>query len=157
MQNKVGQKLADQLLESRKHALEQFKEGTIRPHGKLWGMDVFSWANPNPELVASTIESFPFPVKWIGEAKMFDAIATEFTEVWNTIDTVVAYDSPGLYMTAEHYKNIETVIGTLSVFDALTMFKGLTHSNGVLLFTASGVEWERLQNEFNDFLKLHQY
>lgn len=156
MSQNIGQKVTDRLLEARQEALSQFKEGTIRPHGKLWGMDVFSWANPNPELVASTIDSFPFPVTWIGEKELFDWVAVNHPEIWDTIESVVAYNSPGLYLTEEHYKKIQTVVGAQNVQDALTLFNGIHGKSGVLLFTSSGLEWERINNEFTAFVKMHQ-
>lgn len=156
MRQNTGQKVTDRLLEARQEALSQFKEGTIRPHGKLWGMDVFSWANPNPELVASTIDSFPFPVTWIGEKELFDWVAENHAEIWASIETVVSYNSPGLYLTAEHFKIIRTVVGAQNVKDALTLFNGIHGKSGVLLFTSSGPEWERINNEFTAFVKMHQ-
>lgn len=156
MDQKLDQKVADKLLDLRKESLQELKNGKIRAHGKLWGMDVFSWINPDIELVASTIESFPFPVIWIGNKELFDWCSHHSPSVWSNIKTVIAIDHPGIYFTNKEYHKVSNVVGTQSTLDALEMMKALKQKGAVLLFTATGLEWERNQKMFNDFMDLHQ-
>ena len=66
MEKKLGVRIEDRLLEARNEGLQNMKETTLRPHGKLWGMDVFSWYKPSIHILSNTIHAFPFPVLWIG-------------------------------------------------------------------------------------------
>ena len=55
-----------QLLLARQEALRAEKENSLRALGKMWGMDVFTWIDPYPGSISSTIHAFPFPVIWLG-------------------------------------------------------------------------------------------
>lgn len=156
MDQKLDQKIANKLVEHRLESLQENKNGKIRPHGKLWGMDVFSWNNPEIELIASTISSFPFPVIWIGNKELFDWCSMNCPTVWSNVKTVIATDHPGIFFTNEHFLDVSNVVGTNSTTDALEMMKGLKQKGAVLLFTSTGIEWERNQKMFNEFMDLHQ-
>jgi len=156
MDQKLERKLGDTLIDARKDALKQINHGCIRAHGKLWGMDVFSWGNPEFELVASMIDSFPFPVIWVGNKDIFDWCIEYQPSVWRSIKSVIAVDFSRLIFTQKEFISVENVIGISSVDEAFEFLKGVKHKGAVLLFTASGLEWERNYKSFNDFMNLHQ-
>lgn len=156
MDQQIGKKVSDQLLAARQESLEQLKFGAIRAHGKLWGMDVFSWPNPSIELVATTIESFPFPVVWIGNKAVFDWCIEHQDSVWTNVRTVIATDEPRMVLTHENFVHVENVYGSETLEDSLLMMKGMQLKGGVLLFTATDSEWERNHQAFVDFIALHQ-
>lgn len=156
MDQKLERKLGETLLDARKEALKHINHGTIRAHGKLWGMDVFSWGNPEFELVKSMIESFPFPVIWVGNKDIFDWCGEHHPSIWSNIKTVIAVDFSRLIFTQKEFISVENVIGISSVDEAFEFVKGAKYKGAVLLFTASGDEWERNYKSFNDFMSLHQ-
>lgn len=146
----------DQLLDARKKALDNQQFGKIRAHGKLWGMDVFSWANPAAELVAPTIESFPYPVIWIGNQDLLDWCSENFPTVCVNVKTIIAQDQAyEVYSKIDQFP-VEKMVGAGSVENSLSMMKELATKGAIVLFTATGVEWERSQKVFVDFLNLHQ-
>jgi hypothetical protein len=51
MEKKQDLNLENRLLDFRKESLKKLNTTTMRSHGKLWGMDVFSWFLPDPELI----------------------------------------------------------------------------------------------------------
>ncbi len=149
MSQKVDQQRDSQLLQARRDALEQLKFGSMRSHGKLWGMDVFSWPNPEMDLLATTIHSFPFPVIWIGAAKGMLECLDRHPEIGVNLKSAVAYDEPGWPLKTDKVVAIPEAAGTESAEDALAL-------GTILLFTADGSEWERNLMAFNQFLELHQ-
>ena len=156
MDQQIGKKSSLTLLGSRKESLEQMKFGAIRAHGKLWGMDVFSWPNPSVELVASTIESFPFPVVWVGNKAVFEWCNEYHETVWSNVRTLIATDEPRMVFKNENFVQVQNVYGTNSVDECLLMMKGMQLKGGVILFTATDSEWERNHQAFVDFIELHQ-
>ena len=75
-------KKEDQLLEARQEGLRNAENSSIRPHGKLWEMDVFSWYKPNIHVLANTIHAFPFPVIWVANSSdIIEAIDNMFKEL----------------------------------------------------------------------------
>jgi len=55
----------ESLLKARVEGMHQLEKGSLRPHGKLWGMDVFSWYNPMRFELENVLSSFPSPVLWL--------------------------------------------------------------------------------------------
>lgn len=155
MNRKVEQQ-GTQLLQARKEALEQMKFGSMRAHGKLWGMDVFSWPNPELDQLAHTVHSFPFQVIWIGSGELILDSLKQHPEIVGNLKSVIAHNAPAMALRNEELIVIPEVVGTLSVEDALEMLRGVQATRTILLFTADGAEWEPTQEVFNRFLELHQ-
>lgn len=145
-----------QLLDARRQDREQLLEGSLRPHGKLWAMDVFSWCNPKPEQVATTIESFPFPIVWIGNANMFEWCKEDHSEMWSNVNAIISIDKSNIALSADNFTEVSTIMGAANIDDALIMLKAAKKQNAVLLFTASCEEWERNYTAFKSFIDLHQ-
>ena len=156
MNEKLNIKVEDRLLEARKEGLRQFHETSMRPHGKLWGMDVFSWSNPNADLISNTLHSFPFPVIWIGNGStIIDAISEEEDVLANLL-SIIAYDFNVFNLKAEWLSKVKNCAGTETVeqtFEFLKMFKA---PQTVLMFTAAGDNQEENTKVFEDYLKLVQ-
>lgn len=155
MNRKVEQQ-GSQLLQARKEALEQLKFGSMRAHGKLWGMDVFSWPNPELDQLAHTVHSFPFQVIWIGSGELILDSLKQHPEIVGNLKTVMAHNTPGMAVRDQELIAIPEVVGMQSVEDALEMLRGVQATRTILLLTADGAEWERTQGVFNRFLELHQ-
>lgn len=154
--NEVKRKSSDQLVSERRNSLRQIANGVLRPHGKLWGMDVFSWANPNAEELASTINSFPFPVIWMGNQDILNWMNKNEPEVWTNVKTILAYDQPRLVFEDSNFINVHTIFGIEKLEDALQLIQFHFKKGSVLLFTATDLEWERNYKLFTEFIEMHQ-
>lgn len=156
MNEKLNIKVEDRLLEARKEGLRQFHETSMRPHGKLWGMDVFSWSNPNAGLISNTLHSFPFPVIWIGNGSTIIDAINEEEDVLANLHSIIAYDFNVFNLKDEWLTKVKNCAGTETVeqtFEFLKMFKA---PQTVLMFTSSGEKQLENMKIFDDYLKLVQ-
>ncbi|MBC9813675.1 hypothetical protein H9Y05_14460 [Crocinitomicaceae bacterium CZZ-1] len=141
------------LLEARKKALEQVTHGSIRPHGKLWGMDVFSWMNPDVEALALTIHAFPFPILWLSPSGLLMAVAECDAAIATNIHTVITYDQSS---AAEKSGEILHLITTNDIHQAFQKMNALQFKPGIILFCSEGADSEMYQKAFSNYLELHQ-
>lgn len=148
--------LEDRLLQARNEGLENMKKSMLRPHGKLWGMDVFSWYQPNIHILSNTLHSFPFPIVWIGNASDIRQTLEEDPSVCLQINTVLTFDNPVFMLPTMEMSKINNVLGVNSLEDGLKMIKAFKKKNSVLLFSASGENWEDHKKAFEDFLSIFQ-
>lgn len=156
MENKLKTQIEDRLLESRRESLKQLNNGSMRSHGKLWGMDVFSWSNPDPGIIANTLQSFPFPVIWIGNGSDIVSALKEEELVLNNLQAVITYDSNVFNFEESWLNGIENCAGTKTVSDAIHFLNMFKSPQSVLMFTSSGTCHSENMAHFEDFLKLVQ-
>jgi hypothetical protein len=149
-------KLANQLLEARNRNLEQVEKSALRPHGKLWGMDVFSWYNPMTYEIENVLNSFPTPVLWFGNSVDISKLLTSNTDCLSNLKMICCHDQADLFLPFEVMNQIETFFGAKEIDDALKMLKTFKKENGILLFTAKGENWKKDKNSFELFLDIHQ-
>jgi len=143
----------EQLLRARNEGLKLFRDSSMRPHGKLWGMDVFSWFNAEPSSIANTLHSFPFPVVWVGNGRDIKEALTEQEVVLSNLRAVVIYDSNIFNFNDSWLDGLKNCAGTQTVEDAFEFVKMLKAPQTVLIFTASGEKWEEQKESFEEFLK----
>ena len=156
MEQKLKQKLGKSLIDSRKGSLEKMQKTSIRPHGKLWGMDVFSWYLPTADLLANTLHTFPFPVVWLGGAKEINETLVLDKELTLHIETILFHDSSKVNLSIEDWRNTKSVAAVSNLKDALRLVSSFKQMNTVLLFTDSSENWESKKDTFENFLSLHQ-
>lgn len=156
MESKVKINLGDRLLDARNEGLKNMRENALRPHGKLWGTDVFSWYQPEVNLLSNTLHSFPFPVVWVGNCEDIKNTIAQDSSVCAQLTTIVSFDNSFFNISIESLDKIINVIALNSLHDALLMLKAMRQKNAVLLFSASGESWFESKNEFEDFLNIHQ-
>ena len=156
MEKKHGVRLEDRLLEARNEGLQNMKETTLRPHGKLWGMDVFSWYKPNIHILANTIHAFPFPVLWIGNGSDIFSTIEEDPSVCIQLNTIITFDETRFILPNEELSKIKNIAGVNSLEDAFRLLKLFKKKNAVLLFSASNEDWKKNKLEFEEFLNIHQ-
>jgi hypothetical protein len=146
----------EQLLRAREEVLQNSDGISLRPMGKLWGMDVFTWVNPFPGMIANTIHSFPFEVIWMGnESDVLLTLGEDHTLCAN-LHSVMIYDRPEFSLKGTLACSIGNYICTASVADALEMLKTVKESRKVLLFTVSGPRQVEDRATFEEFVKLVQ-
>ena len=144
------------LLGARKESLSRINQSSLRSHGKLWGMDVFSWINPNMSTIGTTINSFPFSVRWVGNAHDLISVLESQPELIHKLSAALMFDNSVFTLKNEHLLGIENCVGTTSVEEALRMTKIAAKPQSILLFTASGDNAEDAKNEFERTLNLLQ-
>lgn len=156
MDKKTNIHTGDRLLEARRESLRQMNATSMRPHGKLWGMDVFSWFHPDPELIANTLHSFPFQVIWIANGDDVISALKEEELVVNNLHAVITYDASIFKFEDSWLNGIKNCAGTQTVEEAFHFLRMFKAPQKVLMFSASGENWEAHKTAFEDFLKLVQ-
>lgn len=146
----------NQLLEARENSLRSPEVGTLRSHGKLWGMDVFSWNKPSIYELENTLSSFPAPICWFSNAADIQKLLSEETYWMSNVKLLCAYDLAGFRLPADVFDSIESVLGTNNLEDSLELLHSLKKRNGILLFTSSGENWHETKNKFEAFLEINQ-
>lgn len=120
--------------------------GVLRPHGKMWGMDVFSWNNPSIEDVQNTLLSFPAPILLVVDSELnapiFSQRGQDIEHVYETI----------LYSTA--ISNEAIALPSLNV--ALKKLKDARLNKGIILIVTKEDEESVVLEELNFFLKIEQ-
>lgn len=153
MSEKEIAQIENSILQARKDGLLKATDTSMNSHGKLWGMDVFSWINPNPKVLSATMESFPFPILWIGSYQEYQ----ETLEYNNNLNSkihhaIIIADDAHLIKSAYH-KNSSSVSTMNEAFEQINKLK---IKPSILLFTYSKSDWEYQRNRFNDYLSLVQ-
>jgi len=154
--NKVDESIENRLLVARNEGLQKMKETSLRPHGKLWGMDVFSWYQPNVNILTNTLHAFPFQIVWIGNVLDIFSTIKEDPSVCVQLDTIITFDESRFMLPAEELASIKNIFGVNSMEDAFRLLKSFKKKNAVLLFTASGENWKDNKETFEEFLDIHQ-
>ena len=122
----------------------------MQSHGKLWGMDVFSWINPKPAVLAATMDSFPFPIFWVSSLSERTEILEVNVDLNVKIQFSVVLDSENLPVVSN------TVVSVSNLNEAFDQINKLKTKPSILLFTYSKSDWEYQKNRFNDYLSMAQ-
>lgn len=145
-----------QLLQARRESLEAAERMSLRPLGKLWGMDVFTWHKPEIVELAATISTFPFPVFWLSNELIIREMALVDPEALRSVQWCAQFDNPQLSIPSESISEIPLVTGTESLEDALEFLKKTKQPRHILLFTVQGNDWKTDMELFENFVTLHQ-
>ncbi len=156
MEQKIKQHTSNPLLQAREESLKKMNQTSIRPHGKLWGMDVFSWYAPSTELLANTLHTFPFPIVWLGNYETVNATLNLDETLTANIDTLLFHDSSKLHLSVTNWLGLKNIAAVKNLEDALKLLPSFKRKNAVLFFTANGGNWEDAKREFDNFLAIHQ-
>ncbi len=151
---KITVQPAQQLAEARAENLKQVASTSLRPHGKMWGMDVFSWHNPLADDLLILFQSFPAPITWIGNQSMLETVFAEEVNLRTNLSVVCTHDQIDLNLKNGEY--LDAVLGANEVKSAFEMVKMRKQQNGILLFTTSGSGGPNQRNEFENYLKIEQ-
>jgi hypothetical protein len=140
------------LVQFRQQQMEEIPVGMLRTHGKLWGMDVFSWNKPNLHELENTLMSFPAPITWFANKSDAERLLTSDKKWLSKINLLCTHDGAGLFLENQVLDQIQTVSGAKDMDDLLQLLPSLTSKNGVLLFTFSGDDWKASSKLFHEFL-----
>jgi hypothetical protein len=156
MEKKLTTSTEGTLLRAREESLKNHEEGSLRPLGKMWGMDVFTWINPYPGMLSNTIHSFPFPVIWIGNNKDVVTTLNEDLSLSSKIHAVIVTDSSILKLSEDIVNNVQNCVGTNNVLESMEMLKVFRSQQKLLLFTSSGGNAFGQKEEFVNYVKMVQ-
>ena len=155
MNTKLQTGQAQSLLDARQEALKAAERQSLRPLGKLWGMDVFTWYNPSVNELSATISTFPFPVFWLGNAALVKELAHVDPKSMRLLAWCGQYDNAQIDLPADVLGPMPLFTATESVEDALTVLRSVKQNRHILLFTVSGNEWKTKLADFENFVQLN--
>lgn len=155
-QKKTLTKTNDNLLEIRQETLKNVSNETIRPHGKLWGMDVFTWNNPDVSMLASTIQAFPFPVVLLTPASLLMSVVDFDSTVKLNINATIVSIDDNCTLNMQLLNAIPTVALTESMEESLGELQQCKIPRGIVLFCQEGQDAQINTKKFLEFLTLHQ-
>ncbi len=144
------------LLQARLENWSQPIVGTLRSHGKLWGMDVFSWYKANVGELQSTLSSFPGPVCWYANQAEVQALIDCDGCLPESVNMICTYDKAGFSFPNEVIDQTNILLGAAEIEDALELIKALKQQHRILIFTSSADNWQEHHQSFEYFLKLQQ-
>jgi hypothetical protein len=153
MENKLRTDIQEKLIRSRNEVI-QTKSSPMRTMGKLWGMDVFTWINPEPGALLNTLGSFPFKVLWMGGVQEVSTVLSTDDSVLGTLDTVVTYNANIFGLKEDWLGSLVNGAGTSSLVDALYFVDYFKAPKTVMLFTSSGEDAVDLLGEFESYIQL---
>ena len=154
MKNLTKYTTEEGLLRARKEGLDQWREKTsMKAHGKVFGMDTFSWLNPSTEHLVNVINSFPFSVLWLsGYSQAKEGLELNLG-LHKKLNTMIIYDRTQLSIAPEILSEVETIMNVNTVEDALAFVKGVNQNKMVFLFTSQGAKAEVEMEQFENWLK----
>lgn len=150
MSEKEIAQIENSILQARKEGLLKAGDSTMQSHGKLWGMDVFSWINPKPAVLAATMDSFPFPIFWISSSPEKNEVLEVNVELMAKIHFSVIVDSENVQNGSNNIVSVSTLN------EAFDQINSLKIKPSILLFTYSQSDWEYQKNRFSDYLSMAQ-
>ncbi|HLP55729.1 MAG TPA: hypothetical protein VK151_11895 [Fluviicola sp.] len=153
MNTKVQTGSAQSLLDARQEALKAAEKQSLRPLGKLWGMDVFTWYNPSVYELSATISTFPFPVFWLGNAGLVKELAQVDPKTMRSLAWCGQYDDAQINLPADVLGPMPLVTATENIEDALVLLKNVKQNRHILLFTVAGNEWKTKLADFENFVQ----
>ncbi len=140
--------IESRLTEARNETLKKVNQTSLRAFGKMHGNDVFAWINPAPRELASTIQSFPYPVFWLANANDVLKVCELLPEL-NDVSTVISYDNTDFYLDPKAKVDF---IGCNDFEMAFSLSSIAASKRSVVLFTFSGENADANYNLFEKYI-----
>ena len=145
----------ERLLETRKNGLlKAAKSESMCAHGKVLGMDTFSWVEPQVDKLATVIHSFPFKVIWIGSNEHIERCFESYPELIDSVELVIIYDQAAPNLHLEPFNRNNNFVCTEGTAAALELAKSLQTKKRVFLFTINKVTAKEEKHKFEQFISL---
>lgn len=141
------------LLEARAEALKNAESQSLRPLGKLWGMDVFTWVNPSVYELSATLSAFPFPVFLLTPFNVLNEIALVDSETLKMVQWIAQYDNSTTKIDPSISADFMQYSATDSVASTIDLLRQNQLDRHIVLFIAACNEWKTKLNEFDEFVK----
>lgn len=146
----------DQLLQARKQGLEHAERMSLRPLGKLWGMDVFTWMDPLVDELVSTLPTFPFPVSFFAPSELIKDLVHHDESVLASINWIAQYDNAQMLIPSTIAKQIPLISATQSIEDAFMLLSKNVAERRIVLFTVQGQSKLEHLSKIEHFVKSNQ-
>jgi len=153
MSEKEIEKIEETIVQARKEGLLKVTDTSMQSHGKLWGMDVFSWINPKPNVLSETMKSFPFPIIWIASYQERDEVLQLNIDLIEKIHHTILLENE-IELVANSSSNDFSIV--FKVSEAFHRIEKMKIKPSILLFSYSKSDWEFQRKQFNDYLTLLQ-
>ena len=145
----------DQLLQLRKDGLQTATQiNAMNAHGKILGMDTFSWINPQIDALASALTSFPFKIIWIGDSQQVENCLRLFPDSLKSLDTVIIQDKAEMTLDQMSFEKISNIICIEQTEEALNLLKTIKQEKSIFLYTTGGKMATENKVIFNEFISL---
>ena len=141
------------LLEARAEALKNAESQSLRPLGKLWGMDVFTWVNPSVYELSATLSAFPFPVFLLAPFNVLNEIALVDSETLKMVQWIAQYDNSANKIDPSISADLMQYSATDSIASTIDLLRQNQLDRHIVLFIAAGNECKTKLNEFDEFVK----
>jgi hypothetical protein len=121
---------------------------SIRAHGKLKGIDVFTWMQPEQLALVNFIESIPTEIIWVGNPAEIEAVLSANPLFSRKFQSILSYgENRTGFMLENEFNDIQDVLNGL-----ITELK----SPGTLLFTCTENDSEYVSLKIAAYLNLVQ-
>ncbi len=114
-------------------------------------MDIFSWCNPEIEMLSNTIHSFPFKVIWIGNECLIRELLMLDPKLSSNLKALILYDSKE--DSRLENQDIPVYLEN-TLFNAFNTVMEIKESKVICLFTASSPNWKEDKTQFDHFLSV---
>ena len=143
----------EQLLEARERGLQEAMQvNTMCAHGKVLGLDTFSWINPQVDMLATVVESLPFNIIWVGNHTQIKRCLETHPDTVNTINTLIVQDNTSLNVDQNIIETIRYLTCVKGTLKALEFVKPIKQQKSALLFTAEGAKAKMQKDIFEQFI-----
>ena len=129
-------------------SLRKVKKSNLRAHGKLKGIDVFTWMQPEQSALVNFINSIPTSIIWIGNPAEIEAVLSSHPLIMQKFQSIFSYGQNRTgFMLENEFADIQDVLNGL-----MTELK----SPGTLLFTCTENDSEYVSMKIAAYLNLVQ-
>ena len=120
----------------------------LRAHGKLKGLDVFTWMQPEQNALINFIESIPSGIIWVGNPTEIEAVLSAHPQLMNKFQSILSFgENRTGFMLENEFVDIQDVLNELMT--ELT-------ATGTLLFTCKDSDSEYVALKIAAYLNLVQ-
>ena len=120
----------------------------LRAHGKLKGLNVFTWMQPEQNALINFIESIPSGIIWVGNPTEIEAVLSVHPQLMNKFQSILSFgENRTGFMLENEFVDIQDVLNGLMT--ELT-------STGTLLFTCTESDSEYVALKIAAYLNLVQ-
>lgn len=129
-------------------ALRKSQGGVLRAHGKLKGLDVFSWMQPDQEALIQFLESVPSTFFWVGNPTEIAAVLLGNPSLEKKFKSILSYGMNHTgFMLENEFEDIQGLLNELMLE---------IKPPGTLLFTCTDSDSEYVAMKIVAYLNLVQ-
>lgn len=148
-----SESVATQLKQARNAGLEELNTNfALCPHGKVAGMDVFSWVNPDIDALNATIASMPYKVIWAATTDQATALWKLNGDALKSIETLVIYNSGQVY-TEKWFAAFKNVLCVQGADHALFLLDKIRKPERTFIWSLPQNNWSEVKTLLENHLQ----